>query len=285
MPESFCTALDEHARRTGSLLCVGLDPHWADLGLTDNRPSSVAVAAARRFCLRLIEATSDLAAAYKPNAAFFEALGPQGWELLAEIIAAVPAGVPVILDAKRGDIATSAEAYVQAGFHFLGAHAVTISPYLGFDSVEPFLADPQRGAFLLCKTSNPGSGDLQDLPVAGPSGARPLYEHVALLARGWNAQRNLGLVVGATHPAALARVRSLAPELWILAPGVGAQGGDLNAALTAGLRGDGLGLLVTVSRGIARAADPRAAARAMVDAIAAAQERVAGPALAAGEHV
>lgn len=275
MSNSFCANLDEHTRRTGSLLCVGLDPHWADLGLTSAEPNGKAVEAARRFCLRLIEATADLAAAFKPNAAFFEALGPEGWALLAEVIAAVPADVPVILDAKRGDIATSAEAYVQMGFHLLGATAVTISPYLGYDSVEPFLADPGRGAFVLCKTSNPGSGDLQDLLVAGPDGPQPLYEHVARLACRWNVNDNLGLVAGATHPAALGRIRRLAPDLWILAPGVGAQGGDLATAMAAGLREDGLGLLIAVSRAVARAADPRAAAQKLVADMRAVQDQVA----------
>jgi uridine monophosphate synthetase len=254
---SFFSHLDEVSRRTGSLLCIGLDPHPADL------PAPTA-AAAREFCLRLIQATEGLAAAYKPNAAFFEAFGPEGWAVLAEVIAAVPAGVPVILDAKRGDIASTAEAYARSAFERLGAHAITLSPYLGHDSLAPFLADPARGVFLLCKTSNPGSGDLQDLALAEGG---MLHEKVARLAQTWNEQGNLGLVAGATHPEALARIRAAAPDLWILAPGVGAQGGELAAALAAGLRHDGLGLLIPVSRGVARAADPRTAAQELVDAI------------------
>ena len=261
---SFFEKLDERARATGSLLCVGLDPHPADL------PAATAQAA-RDFCLRLIEATADLALAYKPNAAFFEAFGPAGWAALVEVIAAVPAGIPVVLDAKRGDIASTAEAYARAIFKTLGAQAVTLSPYLGRDSLDPFLADAERGVFLLCKTSNPGSGDLQDLltlPAKGVQGeALTLYQRVARLASAWNTRGNLGLVVGATHPQALASVRQQAPELWILAPGVGAQGGDLPAALRAGLRADGLGLLVPVSRAISQAADPRAAAQALRDEI------------------
>ena len=143
--------------------------------------------------------------------------------------------------------------------------AITLSPYLGRDSLEPFLADPAHGVFLLCKTSNPGSADLQDLPLADRMPAQRFTSRWPDLARGWNRNDNLGLVVGATHPEALRRVRQLAPELWILAPGVGAQGGDLETALRAGLRADGLGLLVPVSRAISRAADPRQARCELVE--------------------
>jgi uridine monophosphate synthetase len=235
------------------------------------------VAAARDFCLRLVDATADLAAAYKPNSAFFEVFGADGLRLLEQLIAALPDEVPVILDAKRGDIASTAQAYAQAAFKTLRADAITLSPYLGHDSLAPFLADPQRGVFLLCKTSNPGAGDLQDLPLArlpedfeppaGHTGSLAVYEAVALLAQKWNTSDNLGLVAGATHTAALQRVRALAPDLWILAPGVGAQGGDLEAALSAGLRPDGLGLLVPVSRLLSQADDPRRAALDLREAI------------------
>jgi uridine monophosphate synthetase len=262
----FFSRLEEWARQSDSLLCVGLDPHLAEL-------PSPSVEAARAFCMRLVEATADLAAAYKPNMAFFEVFGAEGLRLLGEIIAALPAGTPVILDAKRGDIASTAQAYAQAAFRTLHADAVTLSPYLGRDSLAPFLEDPEHGVFLLCKTSNPGSSDLQDLPLArlplelGMGGGYTVYETVALLARQWNVADNLGLVVGATHPEALGRVRSLAPELWILAPGVGAQGGDLGAALRLGLRADGMGLLVPVSRALSQSANPRQAALDLRDAI------------------
>jgi uridine monophosphate synthetase len=195
-----------------------------------------------------------VAAAFKPNAAFFEAFGPPGAEALLAVIAAVPEDIPVILDAKRGDIASTATAYARAAFQAYRANAVTVNPYLGRDAVEPFLEDPAHGVFLLCKTSNPGAADLQDL-IVFPDGLA-LYEIIARLAQDWNVKDNLGLVVGATHPEALRRVRLLAPELWILAPGVGAQGGDLQAALGAGLRPDGLGMLIPVSRLIGRATDP-----------------------------
>ncbi|MEZ0397318.1 MAG: orotidine-5'-phosphate decarboxylase [Anaerolineales bacterium] len=279
--ETFFTFLAKRVDDCASLLCVGLDPHPADL------PEPTA-AAARDFCLRLVKATAPYAAAFKPNAAFFEVFGAAGWTALKEVIDAVHteasrlgAPIPVILDAKRGDIASTAEAYARAAFETLGADALTVNPYLGGDAVEPFLRDPARGVFLLCKTSNPGAGDLQDLIVdsgqqtadrASPSAVGhlpsvPLYEHVAYLAQQWNANDNLGLVVGATHPEALARVRAAAPDLWFLVPGVGAQGGDLEAALRAGLRADGSGLLINVSRGISRAADPRRAAAEFRDQI------------------
>ena len=255
---SFFSRLEDRARQVDSLLCVGLDPHMPDL------PAPTAQAA-RAFCLRLIEATSEYTAAFKPNSAFFEAFGPQGIAVLYDVIAAVPASIPVILDAKRGDIASTAGAYAQAAFQALGAGAVTVSPYLGRDSVEPFLADGEHGIFLLCKTSNPGAADLQDLPVS--FGGQRLYEHVARLALSWNSRDNVGLVVGSTQLEALRQVRAIAPGLWFLAPGVGAQGGDLRAALQAGLRSDGLGMLIPVSRLLSRAADPRQAARELRDQI------------------
>ncbi|MEJ2709088.1 MAG: orotidine-5'-phosphate decarboxylase [Anaerolineales bacterium] len=261
----FFSRLELRARQANSLLCVGLDPHPEDL--LDLTPD-----AARSFCLSLIEETAEFAAAFKPNAAFFEVFGAQGITVLQEIIAAVPEQIPVILDAKRGDIASTARMYAAAAFQTLGADALTVNPYLGYDSLVPFIEEPQRGVFLLCKTSNPGAADLQDLFVGEhPQGTQAapvqIYEHLAALAGEWNQNDNLGLVVGATQVQALARVRRLAPELWILAPGVGAQGGDLKAALEVGLREDGLGLLIPVSRGIARASDPKQKAKALREAI------------------
>lgn len=252
---SFFEQLTRRVEEVDSLLCVGLDPHLDDLSKPGAR-------IARDYCLRIIEATASEAAAFKANIAFFEAYGAEGLTALQEVIAAVPAGIPVIVDAKRGDIASTSQAYAQAIFQTLRAHAVTINPYLGYDSIEPFLIDTERGVFLLCKTSNPGASDLQDSILGEPQTAGLdekyyLYEKVACLAKRWNLKDNLGLVVGATQPEALQRVRRQAPDLWILVPGVGAQGGDLQATLHAGLRTDGMGLLVTVSRGIGRSADPR----------------------------
>lgn len=256
MSDSFFEFLEWRCREVDSLLCAGLDPHPDDLP----HPSA---AAARDFCLRLIEDTSSSAAAFKPNSAFFEVYGAEGIQALEDVIAAVPTGIPVILDAKRGDIGSTAQAYALAAFQRLKAHAITANPYLGSDSVQPLLEDPAKGVFLLCKTSNPGATEIQDQLVA----RMPLYAHVAQLASSWNKGNNVGLVVGATYAETLAELRELAPALWFLTPGIGAQGGDLAAAVAAGLRDDGLGMLIPVSRGISRAKDPSAAARELRDAI------------------
>lgn len=241
----FYQELAEAARRNDSLLCVGLDPRPERLVPGDDLFS---------FNRRIIDATRDLVCAYKPNFAFYESAGPEGMEALRRTVGYIheTTDVPVILDAKRGDIGSTAAAYARAAYEVWGAGALTVNPYLGSDSVTPFTAYADRGVFLLCHTSNPGATDLQTLPC--PS--RPLYEAVAVKAAAWGT----GLVVGATYPEALARVRSLAPDSWILLPGVGAQGGDLEAALAAGLRADGLGVVVNSSRGIIYASDPRQAA-------------------------
>jgi uridine monophosphate synthetase len=279
--ETFFSFLAKRVDDCSSLLCVGLDPHPSDL------PAPTAEAA-RAFCLNIIKAAAPYAAAFKPNAAFFELYGPEGWTALKDVIAAVQAEsdrlgsmIPVILDAKRGDIASTAEAYAQSAFERLGAHAITLSPFLGKDSIDPFLAYKEKGVFLLCKTSNPGAADLQDLvltPAPIPIGegqsvrpgvvaGEPLYIHIAQLAHAWNSGNNIGLVVGATQVETLRRVRAAAPNLWLLVPGVGTQGGDLESALKAGLRTDGKGLLINVSRGIARAENPARAAAELRDEI------------------
>jgi orotidine 5'-phosphate decarboxylase subfamily 2 len=281
--ESFFSFLEKRVDDCSSLLCIGLDPHMRDI----KEPTA---ASARDFCLNLVKQTSRYAAAFKPNAAFFEVFGAEGWTALKDVIDAIQAEsnrmgsmIPVILDAKRGDIASTAEAYAKSTFENLDADCITLSPYLGKDSIEPFLNYSQKGVFLLCKTSNSGSGDLQDLMVTidhGPSSmednslsmvhgpsSMPLYEHVAHLAQQWNTRNNIGLVVGATHIDAMKRVRAAAPDLWFLAPGVGAQGGELEAALKAGLRKDGKGLLLPVSRSIARAERPDLAAAELRDEI------------------
>lgn len=255
--ETFFTFLERRVDDCSSLLCVGLDPDLKDL-------KAPTPEAALEFCAGIIKQTAPYAAAFKPNAAFFEALGPQGWDALKAVIEAVGrestrlgSRIPVILDAKRGDIASTAEAYARSAFESLGADAVTLSPYLGRDSIEPFLGYREKGVFLLCKTSNPGSADFQDALLSSQEGvSEPLYLRVARLASGWNTQNNIGLVVGATFPAALMQVRERAPGMWFLAPGIGAQGGELESALSAGLRKDGKGMLVNVSRGIARAENP-----------------------------
>jgi uridine monophosphate synthetase len=278
--ESFFSFLEKRVDDCSSLLCVGLDPHVSDL--KENSPAS-----ALDFCLNLVKQTAPYAAAFKPNAAFFEVFGAEGWTALKQVIEAIQyesnrmgSMIPVILDAKRGDIASTAEAYAKSAFETLGAHCITLSPYLGKDSIDPFLNYPEKGVFLLCKTSNSGSGDLQDLTVDGgrwtvdnsrsmvdgPQ-SMPLYEHVAKLAQSWNTQNNIGLVVGATHVDAMKRVRAAAPDLWFLAPGVGAQGGELELALKSGLRKNGKGMLIPISRGISRAEKPGLAAAEIRDEI------------------
>ncbi len=269
---TFFSLLEKRIRESNSLLCVGLDPHLSDL-------SAPTAEAALEFCLNLIRQTSRWAAAFKPNAAFFEVFGAAGWNALQEVIEAIRAEadrasspIPVILDAKRGDIASTAEAYARSAFEKLGVDAVTLNPYLGRDSIEPFLEYEGKGVFLLCKTSNPGAADLQDVSVRGanaaPQSAVPLYEYLAHLVQSWDRSGSVGLVVGATYPQALARVRAAAPDLWFLVPGVGAQGGELEQALAAGLRADGGGMLINISRGLSRAPDAAQAAAEWQDRIA-----------------
>jgi len=262
--ESFFSFLEKRVDDCSSLLCIGLDPHVNDL-------SASTAEAARDFCLNLVKQTSRYAAAFKPNAAFFEVFGAEGWAALKQVVEVIQEEsnrygslIPVILDAKRGDIASTAEAYAKSAFENLGVHCITLNPYLGKDSIDPFIQHPEKGVFLLCKTSNPGAGDLQDLVL---DSGQPLHIHVAKLAQQWNTKNNIGLVVGATYPETLMRVRSVAPNMWFLAPGIGAQGGELESALKAGLRKDGKGMLINVSRSIARAEKPGLAAAELRDQI------------------
>lgn len=263
---SFFSRLSDRARKVDSLLCVGLDPHPEMLA----RPSA---SEARQACLRLVEATQEMACAYKPNSAFFEVYGAEGMEALRQVIAAAAEHAPVILDGKRGDIASTARAYAQAAFQLLGADALTVSPYLGRDAVEPFLEDAEKGVFLLCRTTNPGASSIQEEATVD---GEPLYLRLAREASGWSAHDNLGLVIGATAPNALAAVRAAVPDLWILAPGIGAQGGDAPTAVHAGLREDGLGLLLSTSRALALAPDPEAEALRLRDAINRARSEAKG---------
>ena len=230
--------------RSAGLLCVGLDPDPARLPAhLAGRPDAILA-----FCQAVVDATADVACAFKPQIAHFASARAEDQleALIAHIHAAHP-GVPVILDAKRGDIGSTAEHYAREAFERYGADAVTLNPYMGFDSIEPYLAWPGRGAILLCRTSNPGGADLQALDVGGER----LYERVARLAAGpWNAGGRLGLVVGATFPAELARVRALAPGLALLVPGIGAQGGDIAASVRAGRDAAGAGMMLNSSRAI-----------------------------------
>jgi orotidine-5'-phosphate decarboxylase len=244
MSTTFAARLSLAHATSGSLVCVGLDPDLARL------PPELAGAPEPLFAFnrRIIDATADLAAAFKPQIAFYSALGKEAE--LASSIQYIRERAPhalVILDAKRNDIGHTAEAYASEAFDRYGADAVTVNPYMGEDSVRPFLARRDRGAILLCRTSNSGARDFQDLLVDG----LPLYRRIAERAdRHWNENKNLMLVVGATCPREMAELRRAHPALWFLVPGIGAQGGDLDSILAAGLDAGGAGMLISSSRGI-----------------------------------
>ncbi|MBU6194079.1 MAG: orotidine-5'-phosphate decarboxylase [Burkholderiales bacterium] len=268
----FTQMLDAVAQRQRSLLCVGLDPEPAKFPVAWNRdPERIF-----DFCAAIVDATKDLVCAFKPQIAYFAAhrAEDQLERLMAYIKRNAPE-VPVILDAKRGDIGSTAEQYAREAFVRFQADAVTLSPFMGFDSIEPYLSYADKGLILLCRTSNPGGSDLQAQRLADGS---LLYEHVARLAAGpWNRSGQLGLVVGATYPAELARVRELAPTLPLLVPGVGAQGGDAAATVKAAARPGGA-LIVNSSRAVLYASSgddfapaARAVARQTRDALNAAQ--------------
>jgi len=244
---TFLDKLRAAERHNGSLLCVGLDPEPTKF------PDRFKGDASRiyEFCARIVDATADLVIAFKPQIAYFAAHRAEDQlEQLMEHLRRNAPQVPVILDAKRGDIGSTAEQYAREAFERYGADAVTLSPFMGFDSVEPYLRYEEKGAFLLCRTSNPGGADLQGQRLADLPGTPFLYEHVARLAQGpWNLNGQLGLVVGATYPAEIERVRALAPTVPLLIPGVGAQGGDAVATVRAGWRADAP-IIVNSSRAI-----------------------------------
>jgi orotidine-5'-phosphate decarboxylase len=266
---SFLQSLVAAQARGDSLLCVGLDPE------PDRFPPPWRGDAARifDFCARIVDATKDLVCAFKPQIAYFAAhrAEDQLERLMAHIRRVAPE-VPVILDAKRGDIGSTAAQYAREAFVRYQADAVTLSPFMGFDSIEPYLPYDGRGLILLCRTSNPGGSDLQDQVLA--NGDR-LYEHIAKLVAGpWNRDNRLGLVVGATFPAEVARVRALAPTLPLLIPGVGAQGGDAQATVAAGWRRDGP-IVVNSSRAVLYAGSDKNFAEAARDAADASRKRLA----------
>jgi orotidine-5'-phosphate decarboxylase len=248
---TFGDRLVDAARANDSLLCVGLDPVQARFPqpLADEPDVTRAITS---FNAGVIAATSDLVCAYKPNLGFYLAYGAAGVTALEETRRLIPAHIPIILDAKVGDIGSTAEAYATGYFDTWGFDAVTVNPYLGEDSLAPFLSRRDRGVLVVCKTSNPGSADLQNLTLDASNGQQPLYLSVADRVTGW-AERwpaTLGLVVGATYPDELAEVRRRCPDVPILLPGIGAQAGDLDASLRAGLDSRGLGLIVTSSRAV-----------------------------------
>lgn len=241
---TFTQQLAAAWQTNNSLLCVGLDPDPAKFPAhLKGRDDAIF-----EFCKGIVDATADLACSFKPQIAYFAARRAEDQlEALIEHIHARHPGIPVILDAKRGDIGSTAEQYAVEAFERFKADAVTVNPYMGRDSVEPYLAYPDKGVILLCRTSNAGGSDLQFLDVGGEK----LYERVArLAAQEWNTTGQIGLVVGATFPAEIARVRALIGDMPLLVPGIGAQGGDIEATVKAGRTGNGTGLMINSSRAI-----------------------------------
>ena len=241
----FLQKLRNATHTNRSLLCVGLD----------SDPELMPGVGILEFNRAIIDATSDLVCAYKPNLAFYEALGIEGLKALEKTIAYIPDNIPIIGDAKRGDIGSTARAYARALFSTFGFDAATVNPYLGHDSLEPFIEYKDKGIFILCRTSNPGSAHFQDLLLSQESetegkSEKPLFEVVARRAREWNTFGNIGLVVGATYPEELKRVRQLCPEMPLLIPGIGAQGGDLAGAVRYGVDAQGEKAIISSSRQI-----------------------------------
>ncbi|MCX7985049.1 MAG: orotidine-5'-phosphate decarboxylase [Bacteroidetes bacterium] len=239
---TFIEKLRSVQQKTHSLLCIGLDVDPQKLPHHLQKHTGGIL----EFNRAIIEATSDLVCAYKPNLAFYEALGERGWLILRKTLKLIPWGTITIADGKRGDIGNTAEQYARALFDGLGFDAVTVNPYMGYDSIEPFLRMPEKGVFVLALTSNPGSRDFQRLKV----GTMPLYIKVVRKAVTWNTRGNVGLVVGATHPKELRKIRTLAKELPILIPGIGAQGGDLERSVCYGCTDANDLAIVNVSRSI-----------------------------------
>ena len=238
---NFTDKLNAAVKKNRSLVCVGLDTS------PELIPSGMSVL---EFNKAIIDATSDLVCAYKPNLAFYEAQGEKGQDALYHTVKHVPKDIPVIGDAKRGDIGNTSEAYAKALFDYFNFDAVTVSPYLGFDSLEPFLKYKVKGVFILCRTSNKGAADFQSLLCQYEGKNIPLYEIVAQKASRWNTNRNVCLVVGATYPEELKNIRHNHPDMPILIPGVGAQGGDLELAVRYGIDVNNRGIIINSSRGI-----------------------------------
>jgi orotidine-5'-phosphate decarboxylase len=261
----FMQALRQRWHDADSLVCVGLDPEPSRFPARFSGDPDAVFA----FCRDIVDATAAYACAFKPQIAHFAALGAE--DALARLIAHVHddhSGIPVILDAKRGDIGSTARHYAAEAFDRYAADAVTANPYLGRDAMQPFLDRAGKGVVILCRTSNPGAGDLQDLEVRGADGReRPLYQHVAeTVARDWNGHGNCALVVGATWPGQLREVRAIVGGMPLLVPGVGAQGGDVEAVVRNARDGDGAGLVVSSSRAILYASAGNDYARAAATA-------------------
>ena len=243
----FIEQLLAASKKNDSLLCVGLDTDVSKLPKHLLKADNPVL----DFNREIIEATADLVCAYKPNIAFYEALGAEGWRTLKQTIEAIPSHIPVIVDAKRGDIGNTARMYAQAFYQGLGADAVTVNPYMGFDAAEPFLEYPDKCVFVLCLTSNAGAEEFQYLFSEGS----PVYEHVAERVVQWSKGGCCGLVVGATRPEQLKKIRQIAPRLPFLIPGIGVQGGDLEASVRWGTDKQGQLAIINSSRGIIYASD------------------------------
>ncbi len=240
----FINKLGAAIRRNDSLLCVGLDPDIAKFpDEVKGRPDAIA-----EFCKAIIDATAGFACAFKPQIAYFAAIGAEDQlQAVCDYLKTAHPDIPIVLDAKRGDIGATAEQYAREAFERYRADAVTVNPYMGFDSVEPYLQWQDRGVIVLCRTSNPGGSDLQFLEVDG----KPLYQHVArLVAEKWNRHGQCALVVGATFPQEIAQVRAMVGDMPLLVPGIGAQGGDIEATVKAGQTADGAGMMINSSRAI-----------------------------------
>jgi len=249
----FVEKLTNAVRKNKSLLCVGLDPD------PERMPDKVGVF---EFNKAIIDATADLVCAYKLNLAFYEALDNEGIDTLKRTIKYIPNDIAVIGDAKRGDIGNTAKAYAKAIFSVLNFDAATVNPYLGFDSIEPFIQYADKGVFILCRTSNAGALDFQSLLCEAESGYRPLFEIVALKASQWNTHGNIGLVVGATYPEELRVIRQNHPDMLLLIPGIGAQGGELPSAVRYGVNSEGEKAIINSSRQIIYASQGRDFAQA-----------------------
>ena len=232
---TFIEKLHAAGKKNQSWLCVGLDPD----------PAQMPISGILEFNTTIIDATADLVCAYKPNLAFYEALGHDGLSILKKTIEHIPSTIPIIGDAKRGDIGNTAKAYARSLFEWLGVDAATVNPYLGTDSIEPFTDYKDKGVFILCRTSNPGAIDFQNVTDAQ---GRHLYELVAMKAAEWNRHGNIGLVVGATYPDELKTVRTLCPAMPLLIPGIGTQGGDLARTILNGIDAHGGNAIINVSR-------------------------------------
>ena len=242
---NFAEKVLQATQRNNSLVCLGLDPD----------PDLMPPVELFEFNKTIIDATSDLVCAYKPNLAFYEALGIEGLTALHRIVKYIPSNIPVIGDAKRGDIGNTARAYAKSLFETFGFDAATVNPYMGYDSIEPFINYADKGVLILCRTSNAGALDFQSGPevlvVGGASNERqPLFKLVAQKAKEWNIKNNIGLVVGATDPEELKEIRSLCPEMVFLIPGIGAQGGDLASAVRYGVDAEGGKAIFSSSRQI-----------------------------------